>query len=283
MSSCGAELEANSLLTALLAGKSFPIPTVDLADPNFSIPSATGDLFADIEKLTNDDLTTRTVGGTGTFDALMAGFDAHLKREYDDNRITGEQYAKAYVELTTAAMGNAVQFLLGRDQAYWQAITAQIQAQLAQVQMVTARVELQTAKANLQAISYQALTSEAAYGLGKMKIATEEITYCAGTFNLENILPEQQKLVSEQAEAQRAQTLDTRSDGLPVAGSVGKQKDLYDQQIEAYDRDGQVKAGKLFVDAWITQKTIDEGTLPPTNFNNASLDTILASIKAKNF
>lgn len=283
MTSCGADLLANDLLPSLLAGKSFPITAVDLTSPNFIIPAGTGPLFDTITKLDNAALTTQAVGGSGTFDALMGGFDAHLKREFDAGRIAGAEYSKAYVALTEAAMGNAVQYLLGRENAYWQAVAAQLQAQAQQVALVTARVQLETAKAQLQAQSYEALTLETTYGLTKLKLATEDVTYCTAKYNLDNILPQQLKLVQEQAESQRAQTSDTRLDGVTtITGVLGKQKALYDQQITSYKRDSEVKAAKLFTDAWITQKTIDEGLLAPTGFQNTSVDTILTKLKTLN-
>ena len=63
---------------------------------------------------------------------------------------------------------------------------------------------------------------------------------------------------------------------------MGKQVDLYSQQITSYQRDGEVKTAKLFTDAWITMKTMDEGLLPPTNFQNTSLDAILGDLKTLN-
>lgn len=280
--SCGADLEANALLTSLLAGVSFALPAVDLSDPEYTIPTAPAIGTLPVA-LTNEDLTSRTVNGTGTFDALMAGFAAHLQDQLDKNRITGEQYAKMYTTLTETAMGNAVQYLLGKDQAYWQAVSARYQAQAAEIAVVVARIQAQTAKAQLIATQFEAKNQEATYALTKLKLSTEDMTYCTAKYQLENLLPAQLVMVQEQGEAQRAQTMDTRSDGLtPIAGQVGKQKDLYTQQITSYQRDAEVKAGKMFVDAWITMKTIDEAVLPPTGFTNASLDTVLTAIKVNN-
>lgn len=279
--SCGAETEANALMTSLLAGTSFTIPDVDLTDPAYQLDPV--DIGALPTPLTNADLTEGTVLGNGTFDTLMKGIQAHLGQEFEKGRISGELYAKAHIELTQSAMGNAVQFLLGRDAAFWQAARAKYEAQAAQAQVITARVQLETAKAQLQAVRYEALNQEATYALTKMKLSTESISYCTGKYSLDNILPAQKLLVTEQAEAQRAQTLDTRSDGVtPVVGVLGKQKDLYSQQITSYKRDSEMKAAKLFTDAWITMKTIDEGLLPPTNFNNTSLDSILGTLKTNN-
>lgn len=316
--SCGADTTANALMTALLQGKSFDLPDVDLDGPEYEIPDGSGYLYDPPARITNEELTERRVDGNGVFDALMAGIAAHLKKEFDTNRITGEQYTKAFIGAAGAAMGNATQFLLGRDQAYWQAITAQLQARSLELGVVTARVQLQTAKAQLAIARTQALTVEAEYALTKLKLATEDQQYCllkiqteqgeftlaqlmplqkaqledqneglildndAKEFSNTNILPVQRDLLKEQVEVQRAQTLDERTDGATIEGSVGKQKDLYDQQITSYKRDAEVKAVKMFVDGWITQKTIDEGLDPPGAMANPSLNIMLKNIKKLN-
>lgn len=274
--SCSAEVEANRLLEELTKGDDFTLPDIDMSGPEWDIPGGDNSpIFDAITKVTNESLTTREVGGSGTFDALMESAHNHLKAEFKANRITGGEYTKAYIAMMESCMSNAVQFLLGRDQAYWAAALAQIQA-------VTARVQLATSKAQFVLAKIQALSAKSEYALTKMKIATESETYCAALFNASQMLPQQLKLVTEQTEAQRAQTLDTRSDGSTVTGSVGKQKELYTQQITSYQRDAEVKASKLFTDAWITQKTIDEGLNPPNGFTNASIDTILTKLKSNN-
>ena len=274
--SCSAEVEANRLLEELTKGDDFALPDIDMSGPEWDIPGGDNSpIFDAITKVTNESLTTREVGGSGTFDALMESAHNHLKAEFKANRITGGEYTKAYIAMMESCMSNAVQFLLGRDQAYWAAAMAQIQA-------VTARVQLATSKAQFVLAKIQALSAKSEYALTKMKIATESETYCAALFNANQMLPQQLKLITEQTEAQRAQTLDTRSDGATVTGSVGKQKELYSQQITSYQRDAEVKASKLFTDAWITQKTIDEGLNPPNGFTNASIDTILTKLKSNN-
>lgn len=274
--SCSAEVEANRLLVELTKGDDFTLPNVDMSGPEWDIPGGDDSpIFSAIDKISNESLTTREVGGSGTFDALMESAHNHLKAEFKANRITGGEYTKAYIAMMESCMSNAVQFLLGRDQAYWAAAMAQIQA-------VTARVQLATSKAQFVLAKIQALSAKSEYALTKIKIATESETYCAALFNASQMLPQQLKLLTEQTEAQRAQTLDTRTDGAAVMGSVGKQKELYSQQITSYQRDAEVKASKLFTDAWITQKTIDEGLNPPNGFTNASIDTILTKLKSNN-
>jgi len=273
---------ANAAFTALTSGTDFSISSPDMSSASYQLPDLTGPLHATVTKLVNADLTTGVVAGTGTFDQLMQGFKVHLRGEFEGNRISGAEYTKAFIALTEGAMSNAVQFLLGKDTAHWQAISAQVQAQVAQVQLVTARVGLETAKAQLEQLQMEAQLVQANYALTKLKLATESVTYDASLYTVNTMLPQQLQLVKEQTEVQRAQTLDVRADGDTVVGSVGKQKALYTQQIESYKRDAEVKAAKIFTDAWITQKSMDEGTLPPDAFNNASLQTVLIAIKAAN-
>ncbi|QWY83760.1 putative tail protein [Rhizobium phage RHph_X3_15] len=277
--SCGAEAKALELINDLLVGKTVTLPTVDLTDPEYQVPIVDP---VEVTPLTNEALTTRQVNGSGTFDALMQSISAHLKVEKDANRIAGAEYTKAYIASTANALSTAVQYLLGKDQAYWQSVLAQAQAQTAQVQLVQARVALQTAKAEMAMMQYNALNAQAQYALTTMKLATEDQTYCQLIAQTE-LTEKQILLVQEQTEVQRSQTLDTRTDGVtPVAGTVKRQRDLYEQQKISYIRDSEVKAGKLFVDAWITQKTIDEGLVAPSGFTNASVDDVLTKIKTEN-
>lgn len=108
-------------------------------------------------------------------------------------------------------------------------------------------------------------------------------------FQLDKILPVQleitelqKSLTREQVESERAKTLDNRTDGVPVTGSIGKQKELYDEQIASFVKDGKHKTAKMYLDAWVTQKTLDEGLLPPDQFTNANVNDVLASLRAYN-
>ena len=183
-------------------------------------------LTVELPKVSLTDLTTKVGENTAIFDGLMESVYTHLGSEFAKNRITGSDYTKAYIELTGSALAAAVQFALGKDAAYWQALL----------------------------IRQQAINAEA-----------------------------QKALIIEQTEVQRAQTMNTRLDNATtVSGAIGKQKDLYTQQIASYIRDSELKAAKIFADAWITQKTLDEGLTAPTNFTNATVDIVLSKIRTNN-
>ena len=257
---------AIALYSSLTAGTTFDIPEFDVSGPAYDLPGGSSNpALVAIPKLTNADLTNAiligdSVSGSGTTDVLMNTLMLHLDREYNTGHITGSEYTKAYIAAMQIAAGNGVQYLVQRDQAYWAAVTAQMG-------IINSRVALAIAKTQLAGQEIEANTAKVNYALTKAKLGTENAGYIT---------------LTEQGEAQRAQTMDTRSDGTAVVGLLGKQKALYDQQITSYKRDAEVKAGKLWIDAWITMKTIDEGLLPPDQFTNTEINEVLATLKTNN-
>jgi len=254
-----APTRANQLYELMIAGEDLDFPDIDLDDSKFTIPGT--DLNEAVSKLSNSDLTEKSIEGNGTFDVVLKALSVQLKAEREAERITGGEYTKAYIAMMEAALGNSVQFLINRDQAYWNAQTAQIQA-------ITALIKLEEAKIDFKAKAVQAKQIAAQFALTKLQLSNAE---------------EQRELIQEQVETQRSQTMDERRDGTIVTGSVGKQKDLYNQQITSYQRDAEVKATKVFADAWTVQKTVDEGLEPPDGFINANLDKALAKLLLNNF
>lgn len=305
----GTETLAQSIYNALGSDVSFTVPLTDLSAPAYTIPTLT---YGDPVDLTTADLTSGSVGGTGVFDVMMSSVKAHLKEQFDKNRISGAEYARAYVELTTAAMSTATQFLLARDQSKWTAVQAKYAADRAATESVTARINNETAKAELGAAKHRVVSETAQASLVKMQLATADIQYelaekqrdKAGyeitdllpaqkakvikdtdvvNYQLTALLPAQKKLVDEQVETARAQTLDTRTDGVTVVkGSVGKQKELHAQQIDSYKKDSAYKAAKMYLDGWITQKTLNDALLPPTELENATVNSVLSKIRTNN-
>lgn len=371
----GAEVVADALMDSLLVGETFTVPTVNLNDPAFNFPSIVGNpLYNAVSELTNEDLTTRIVGGTGTYDAIMASQAVHLKDEFTAGRITGAEYTKAYIALAQAACGQAIQFLLGKDQAYWASVLAQGQALAAKVQLETAKVQLAIALVEMNnqralfALNKIRLANEDAqygitqYNLGTMlpaqlgqltaqtanvtaeglnipkqgtvlinqaaqiaqqttNLVSEELSIDARTalstqqktnlvaealnipkqgtlldaqksgvdkanlisdYNLASLLPAQLILVKEQAEVQRAQTLDARADGNAVAGSVKSQKDLYAQQVISYQRSSQTNAAKVWVDSWVADSALQDSPTVPAGFSSANIGSVLTTLKSVN-
>jgi hypothetical protein len=57
------------------------------------------------------ELTTKSLTGTGAFDVLMETTRLHLVREYEDDRITKDEYATVYLGAMQSVLQSSVQFL----------------------------------------------------------------------------------------------------------------------------------------------------------------------------
>jgi len=158
------------------------------------------------------DVTDGTVGGAGVFDKLMSVITAHIDVEYNKNRIKGSDYSTVYLGAMQSAMAQAVQFVLGEQQA-------QKQAELLD-----------------------------------QKLATEE-----------------------------AQILDTTTMGTnpgAVAGMVGKQKGLLQQQTDGFQRDAEQKALKIMMDSWNIRRSTDSLTETPSKATDLDIDEFIDTIAA---
>lgn len=297
-------VDANALLAGLVGGEDLDVQFPSLNDPLYSVPPmGTDGMYATVSPINLKDVTEGKIGGTGVFDQLMVALKAYLDKEYSSNRITGEQYTKAYIALVEGAMAQGMAFVMGREQAYWGAVAAQQAAQRAQVELATSRIQLEQAKIQVGLLRSEAVKSEAEAAAARIRLVSEEINRKTADYNYTNILPlqkqtaekqialaqgqvdmlpTQKKLLEEQVNAAMAQTTDKRSDNKDITGVLGKQRQLYDQQIDSYKKDAQNKAIKVFTDAWVTMKTIDEGLAPPSAFNNTSLDAMLKVFKETN-
>lgn len=269
---CSGDTQAQNIFDFLKDDLSIDYPVIDFDDPSFNLPSQTGNpLYDPVAAVTIGELTDRTINGAGVFDALMQTINLHINEQYKNQRINGSAYAEAYISLVQAALGASTQFLLGKDQAYWQAIQTQMQARRAEIESVTAALQLETSKVGYALALAQSMGQEATYALTKMKIATEDATYC-------NLL-EQGKILEEQYQAARAQTSETRSDSLPITGLLGSQIALYKQQKITYEREVEYKIAKMMMDQWVAQKSIDEGLSAPSQFVNSEIDEVFTKLR----
>ena len=83
-------------------------------------------------------LTTNDLEGTGVFDVLMSVVKKHLKEEFDQGRITGDEYTQVYLGALQGVMQTALQFLLNSQQE------EQIQAEIALTRQKTVTELAQT-------------------------------------------------------------------------------------------------------------------------------------------
>ena len=194
-----------------------------------------------ITPITNEDLTTKVVNGTGIFDELMTAAHAHLDQEWGKQRITGTQYAEVYLGQMTAVLQQSVAFLVQRDAIYLNNL-------LTQAQIDKANKELALLDKQIELIEAQIASQEANNTLIAQKVKTEKA-------QIQDII-----------------------DGEAVVGVTGAQTALYKQQKEGFIRDAEQKALKIISDTWITRKTVDDGTPLPTGFDTGAVDAFTRKV-----
>lgn len=262
---------AQDILAAIGVNVSVDLP--DLTGPDFSVPAADA-VTTEISAATLSEYTEKGEPESAVFDALMRSIKSHFTAEFEAGKISGQQLTQIYTEATPACMTTALQFLLQKDKARAEALLAQSQARRAEIEAVTASVALEQAKVQLATLQTTLEKERAQTALVTLQLATEQWRACAAE--------EQVSLVREQAETQRAQTSDTRSDGVtPVAGVSGKQKELYAQQVQAYIDDSSYKVGKLYTDIFALMRSVDEGFPTPVEFQEASLNSVVSNLRAR--
>lgn len=194
-----------------------------------------------IAPISNEDLTTKVVNGTGIFDELMTAAHAHLDQEWSKQRITGTQYAEVYLGQMTAVLQQSVAFLVQRDAIYLNNL-------LTQAQIDKANKELALLDKQIELIEAQIASQEANNTLIAQKVKTEKA-------QIQDIV-----------------------DGEAVVGVTGAQTALYKQQKEGFIRDAEQKALKIISDTWITRKTVDDGTPLPTGFDTGAVDAFTRKV-----
>ena len=258
------EIQANYLLESLVGTVNSQLPAIDLFDATHSVPwDLNSPVFRPVEKLQIGDLIAQ-------FQSIMAGVGSELQKEYDAQRITGAKYADVYLALTQGALQSAVQFVLGKDQAFWMAAKTQADAVTSHNQNEVIRLEAMLRRAN--------------YALTKLKLATEDSAFGASEYQRTQMLPAQKVMINEQMEAQRAQTSDKRSDGTTnIAGLPQRQMALYEQQKQSYKDDTRIKATKLFSDLFTIMKTTNDAINPPASIDpvggEANYNSIFTAMK----
>lgn len=254
----------------------FALPAVDLTGLNYVLPSRDGNpIYDPIDKIEIEDITTGDVNGEGAFDKLMMSMKTHLLEQFNKNRITGDQFTKAYIELSLGCLNTSLQFVMGREVANWQLLALKAQAQRAEAEAITAAVNLEVAKAQLATQRYQAELIDAQFCLVKMQLGTEEAR--------QQLTWAQKNLTDEQFETARGATRDTLSTGGAIQGMTLRQRNLLEQQKVSYERSDDARVAKLYLDTWVTRKTTDDANLValPNQFDTASIGQIFQQVRSK--
>lgn len=213
----------------------------------------------DIAPVTVDDITQGSVTGTGIFDKLMATVAAQLQAEFQADRITQTDYGQVYVSALNNTLGQAIQFLLTKDQAALQAAT--LAAQYEKIALEKDILELQKQQLTLQLAQLEQQT---------LLIQSQILTDAA-----------QRALINQKTVTEVAQTQDTPMSNTSTgySGVVGKQNALYAAQTTGFTRDAEQKAAKLALDILATQLSTDDSmTVANTNMHPAAIGALVQKL-----
>ena len=108
-------------------------------------------------------VTDGTFTGNGIFDTWMRALGAHLKREYAEQRITGDEYAKAYISLMNNLLNTAVGFLTQDAQLAMAQEKLKYELQLLDAQVKLADKELALKEKQVALAEAQLKAAEAQY------------------------------------------------------------------------------------------------------------------------
>ena len=162
-------------------------------------------------------------------------------------------------------------------------ITAQIQAYIAQTQYAGEKLKLSNLHETYITLiaQYNKLCEEVNVQKAQTSGTRTDNATVAGSIGAQiQMINEQIKLVREQIESARAQTLDTRTDGAVVKGQIGKQKDVASQQIIAFKQKAGIDAANIASNAWITSKGMNDAVEAPTSMQNAALNNVVDQVYA---
>ena len=281
------DLRSLELLDSLTKNLNFNIPNVDFNDSQLKVPEellkAVQETPSVVEKetITNIDEERfkssgeHEISGTGSFDLFMETYRKHLVRELKEKRISGADYANAYVQLLGKAMDQAISFELQKDKAKWEGILAQLQAITASCQIYKTKVELAIAQG-------QALTTKAQYASAVAQLGILDAQYGNTLVQHDTILAQTENIYAQnehikvqndhikvQNDNIRAQTSKTLED----INLVVKQEAMVTQQTASFKRRDEYNAVKLQADSFTIQKSTDEGTVAPPVFQSAQINT----------
>ena len=227
----------------------------------------------DIMPVTVDDITQGSVTGTGIFDKLMATVAAQLQAEFKADRITQTDYGQVYVSALNNTLGQAIQFLLTKDQAVIQAAT--LAAQYEKIALEKLQLEYQNEKLIVEreilVLQKDQLTAQIAQIQQQTLLVQSQILTDAG----------QRALIEQKTVTEVAQTQDNPTSNISAgySGVVGKQNALYAAQTTGFTRDAEQKAAKLALDILATQLSTDDSmTVENTNMHPAAIGALVQKL-----
>lgn len=267
--------------------------------------------------ITNAELTTKTVDGTGIFDELMVAIEAHIKQEFDNGAITGSDYATVYLGAMQSVLSEATAFLLSKQRAGLEAdlmaqqilvaqqdvinkqkqndlVDQQILKMQQEVLNMAKQVELTTAQVAIANQEVNKVAAEAGL-LNKQieKVSSETSRIDADKLLIDqnranaltsatNLVKQQEKLEAETQLLIQKKITEYAQTNNTANGILGAQQKLLEKQRDGFDRDAEQKAAKIAVDTWNLRRSTDTGTVADTTnrLSDAHIGAVMAKLYA---
>lgn len=232
-----------------------------------------------IDSLSGGDKTSR-----GAFEELMRSVNSHLEDQLEKGNITKQQYASMYSGALASTMSEASKYVLSymtTNQQIklldWQIKEAENRASLVaeqilqlkeQTSLISKQIELAELEKSIKVAQEDQILKETL--LTEARTITEGYNATLTNNNASRTSSEKavldQKLLTEQAQIKDS------INGVDVAGIIGRQRSLYENQAEGYIRDAEQKAAKIFMDSFNTRTSIE--TTEATEPSDATLTGI---------
>lgn len=213
---------------------------------------------------------------SGIFDRLSADILAKLVVEYRAGRINGKEYSNVYLGSLQTVLQQSVSFLIQQEQTNANIALIEAQTALAEQERLNAVKQGLILDAQLTSIGLDnQIKGEQLLGEGFKNLQTQAQTTLLGAQKLRT--DAETSLVNQKIKTEEAQIKD-QVDGVDVAGIIGKQAELYNEQANGFKRDAEQKSLKLVSDLWSTARSTaadPDAVTMPTYANQESLQLFI--------
>ena len=213
-----------------------------------------------VSDLTNEVVTATE--GTGILDILLEKMDTRIQEQYDEGRITGSDFASAYVGLFNAVLSGAIQWALNQDKAAMEAAAARATVEKQWGYLVSEDTDgdwILGASSGQGLIDNQITDAE-----NKVDLTIGQVAKVYADI----------ALVGQQQESERAQTTD------PDGGLLKAKQDLIEAQTLGFASDTKQKVLKQMLEGYAVTLSIAGSATAPDATKEPQIDALTGEILA---
>ena len=203
-----------------------------------------------IPPMSISELTEVKFEGAGVLDTLLRNLDLHLTREWDRERITGPEYARAYIELYQSTLQAAIEYSHRRTRLGYELKNLENDAKYKEAQIDIARAELtklpheierlQAETARVNADTTQRIPAEVSNLQKQGELLTQQVL--ESEYRVANVLPKELEQITAQvalAETEKDIAVFNLANKAPIEVSI------LEAQAEIAIKDSQLKFAQI--------------------------------------